>query len=344
MSSTRSTDGTGALSPRDLNPAVSPKAEPAPPTVSQTQVHHPHGQSSPSVVTVDAMTTQQAAAAKENKSASSGPARKVMNWFRRKSIAKDTLSNINTSHLRSDSTTSFVRVSESPARPSQTATQRSNIAMSSTTSVAKTAEATPVAPVEEALPASDPATVSEPSKAAEVKVVKAEPEISKEVKETSTVSKSSKSGGLMLPPGAGAASSAASVPRSMSHQPPPATAPIPSTAVFGQRPVTRPTTASRSDDSKMRVHAGLVDQSALSSTSPKEVIDEVLKVLHDMGMDVRRENEYRFRCTRVRKKKAGATTGLGLGSVMSVGSGMGSFSLMGNASTSRVCFFTSDDG
>jgi protein-serine/threonine kinase len=323
MSSTRSTDGTGALSPRDLNPAVSPKAEPAPPTVSQTQVHHPHGQSSPSVVTVDAMSTQQAAAAKENKSASSGPARKVMNWFRRKSIAKDTLSSINTSHLRSDSTTSFVRVSESPARPSQTATQRSNIAMSSTTSVAKTAEATPVAPVEESLPA----TIPEPSKPAEVKIVKAEPETaSKEVKET--VSKPAKSAGLMLPPGAGATSSAASVP----------TAPIPSTAVFGQRPVTRPTTASRSDDSKMRVHAGLVDQSALSSTPPKEVIDEVLKVLHDMGMDVRRENEYRFRCTRVRKKKAGATTGLGLGSVMSVGSGMGSFSLMGNASTSRVCF------
>jgi protein-serine/threonine kinase len=333
MSSTRSTDGTGALSPRDLNPAVSPKAEPAPPTVSQTQVHHPHGQSSPSVVTVDAMSTQQAAAAKENKSASSGPARKVMNWFRRKSIAKDTLSSINTSNLRSDSTTSFVRVSESPARPSQTATQRSNIAMSSTTSVAKTAEATPVAPVEESLPA----TIPEPSKPAEIKIVKAEPETaSKEVKET--VSKPARSAGLMLPPGAGATSPAASVPRSMSHQPPPATAPIPSTAVFGQRPVTRPTTASRSDDSKMRVHAGLVDQSALSSTPPKEVIEEVLKVLHDMGMDVRRENEYRFRCTRVRKKKAGATTGLGLGSVMSVGSGMGSFSLMGNASTSRVCF------
>ena len=332
MSSTRSNDGTAVLSPRDLNPAISPKAEPAPPTVSQTQVHHPHGQSSPSVVTVDAMSTQQATAAKENKSASSGPARKVMNWFRRKSIAKDTLTSINTSNIRSDSTTSFVRVSESPAGHSQTATQRSNIAMSSTTSVAKTVEApplAPVAPVKESLPA----TVPEPSKPVEVKPVTVKPETpTKEVKET--ISKPARSG-LMLPPGA--ASSAASVPRSMSHQPPPATAPIPSTAVFGQRPVTRPSTASRADDSKMRVHAGLVDQSALSSTSPKEVIDEVLKVLHDMGMDVRRENEYRFRCTRVRKKKAGATTGLGLGSVMSVGSGMGSFSLMGNASTSRVC-------
>jgi protein-serine/threonine kinase len=333
MSSTRSTDGTGALSPRDLNPAISPKAEPAPPTVSQTQVHHPHGQSSPSVVTVDAISTKQAAAAKENKSASSGPARKVMNWFRRKSIAKETLSSINTSHLRSDSTTSFVRVSESPARPSQTATQRSNIAMSSTTSVAKTAEPIPAAPAP--IVETSPVTVPEPSKPVEVETVKAVPETAtKEVKEV--VPKPAKSGGLMLPPGAG--SSASSVPRSMSHQPPPATAPIPSTAVFGQqRPVTRPTTASRSDDSKMRVHAGLVDQSALSSNPPKEVMEEVLKILHDMGIDVRRENEYRFRCTRVRKKKAGATTGLGLGSVMSVGSGMGSFSLMGNASTSRVC-------
>lgn len=330
VSSARSTDTTAPLSPRDLNPAISPKAGPAPPTVSQTQVHHPHGQSSPSVVTVD-----QSATAKENKNASSGPAKKVMDWFRRKSMAKDTLSSIKTSHLRSDSTTSFVRVSESPSRPSQTPTntQRSaNIATSSATSVARTAEAPSVAPTPETVPA----TVPEPSKPVEVETVKSEPEITADVVKATTM-RSPKPTGLMLPPGA--ASSATSVPRSKSHQIPPATAPMPSTAVFGQKPVTGPTTSSRADESKMRVHTGLVDQSALSSKPPKEVMDEVLKILHDMGMDVRRENDFRFRCTRVRKKKAGATTGLGLGSVMSVGSGMGSFSLMGNASTSRVCLF-----
>jgi protein-serine/threonine kinase len=253
-----------------------------------------------------------------------------MDWFRRKSLAKDTLNSIKTSHLRSDSTTSFVRVSESPARPSQTGTQRSaNIAMSSTSSIARTADTTPVAPVAETLPA----TVPEPSKPVEVKTVKVEPEASNIVKEATT--KPVRSGGLMLPPGA--ASSATSVPRSMSHNPPPATAPMPSTATFaGPKSHIRPSTSSRSDDMKMRVHNGFVDQSALSSKPPKEVMDEALKVLQDMGMDVRRETEFRLRCTRVRKRKAGATTGLGLGSVMSVGSGMGSFSLMGNASTSKV--------
>ncbi|ORY29559.1 hypothetical protein BCR39DRAFT_467332 [Naematelia encephala] len=67
----------------------------------------------------------------------------------------------------------------------------------------------------------------------------------------------------------------------------------------------------------MRVHTGLVDQSALSSKPPKEVMAEVLKVLQGMGMDIKKENEFRLRCTRVRRKKAGAVTGLGLGSVMS---------------------------
>jgi protein-serine/threonine kinase len=63
---------------------------------------------------------------------------------------------------------------------------------------------------------------------------------------------------------------------------------------------------------------------------------EVLRVLMEMGMDVKRENEFRLRCTRVRRRKGGATTGLGLGSVMSVGSGMGGFSMMGNASAGKV--------
>jgi protein-serine/threonine kinase len=100
--------------------------------------------------------------------------------------------------------------------------------------------------------------------------------------------------------------------------------------------VQSPQTAARGDEHKLRVHTGLVDQSALSSKPPKEVMSEVLKVLLEMGMEVKRENEYRLRCTRVRRKKAGATTSLGLGSVMSVGSGMSPFALMNNASTSRV--------
>jgi hypothetical protein len=97
-----------------------------------------------------------------------------------------------------------------------------------------------------------------------------------------------------------------------------------------------PRSPPRGDESKMRVHTGLVDQSALSSKPPNDVMAEVIKVLLEMGMEVKREYEYRLWCTRVRRRKAGATTGLGLGSVMSVGSGMSPFTLMSNASASRV--------
>lgn len=104
------------------------------------------------------------------------------------------------------------------------------------------------------------------------------------------------------------------------------------------RPLTRTPTV-RSDDLKMRLHSGIVDQSALSSKPPREVMEDVLRVMQEMGIDVKRENDFKLRCVRVRKRKAGATTGLGLGSVMSVGSTMGSFSILGNASASRVSRF-----
>jgi protein-serine/threonine kinase len=296
------------------------KAGPAPPTVSDAQVHQPHGQSSPSVVTVDALTSQQAAAAKENKHVSSGAAKKVMDWFRRKSLAKETLSNIKTTQLRSDSTSSFVRISDGPSRggaPHVVSDNNANAAMSSTSSFTRTAENTPLVAVSEL-----PQTTTEPL----------QPPAEGSAKKTTSPSRNQ----LMLPPGAASAATKPTAPRSMSHNPVPATAPLPAVATFGApKPTSRTPASNRPDESKMRVHDGFVDQSALSSKPPKVVMEEVLRVLQDMGMDVKRESEFRFRCTRVRRRKAGATTGLGLGSVMSVGS-MGSFSLMGNASTSKV--------
>jgi len=84
----------------------------------------------------------------------------------------------------------------------------------------------------------------------------------------------------------------------------------------------------------MRVHTGLVDQSALSSKPPKEVMAEVTRVLIEMGMEVKKENEFKLRCTRARRRKAGAVTGLGLGTVMSGSSLGGAF--MGTASSSKT--------
>lgn len=66
----------------------------------------------------------------------------------------------------------------------------------------------------------------------------------------------------------------------------------------------------------MRIHTGVLDQSALSSKPPQEVMAEVIRVLIEMGMDVKRENEYRVRCTRVKKK------GRGFGSVISIAGGV----------------------
>ena len=319
-----STEGSTPLSPRDLNPTIANKAQPTPPLVSQTQVHHPHGQSAPSVVTLDNHTTaQQKADAKENKRASSGPAQRVMAWFRGKTHAKNTLSEVKTSHLRSDSTSSFVQVSGSPARqaPASLAvdTETANAAMSSTSSFARTAENTPTIAVSETMPSTDPTAAS-----------------AKDAGDSSSKAAGYNSSQLAPPISTVPSQAMPNAARTQSHGPAPGT-PMSVVAVteLPSRPLTRTATV-RSDDLKMRLHSGIVDQSALSSKPPREVMEDVLRVMQDMGMDVKRENDFKLRCVRVRKRKAGATTGLGLGSVMSVGSTMGSFSILGNASASRV--------
>lgn len=316
------------LSPRDLNPTLGNKSQPSPPIVSDTQVHHPHGQSAPSIVTLDTLTAQQRASAKENKHASSNAAKKVMDWFRRKSYAKNSQMDAETNNIRSDSTSSFVQVSDSPVRKPAAAAGNSaaNIALSSTSSFARTVENTPVFAVTEALP-SDEAQIQA--------AVDGQPGATPADQLDPVAPTKAQQDKLDMPAPA----------RSLSHNPAPTT---PSTAASQTESVVRSRIKTATfrpgvDDSKMRNHNGIVNQSALTSRPPQEVMDEVLRVLQDMGMDVRRENEYRYRCTRVRRRKAGATTGLGLGSVMSVGSTMGSFSLLGNASSSRVSLGYTND-
>lgn len=317
------------MSPRDLNPTIANKAPLSPPIVSETQVHHPHGQGAPSVVTLDNHTTaQQKADAKENKRASSGPAQRVMAWFRGKTHAKNTLSEVKTSHLRSDSTTSFVQVSGSPHRrppaPVTVDTETANAAMSSTSSFVRTAENTPTIAVTETMPSTEP-------DAADSK---------KDAGDDQTKSTGYNNTQLAPPVSTSPSQAMPNPARTQSHGPALA-APMSVVAVteLPSRPLTRTATV-RSDDLKMRLHSGIVDQSALSSKPPREVMDDVLRVMQEMGMDVKRENDFKLRCVRVRKRKAGATTGLGLGSVMSVGSTMGSFSILGNASASKVSSLT----
>lgn len=93
-------------------------------------------------------------------------------------------------------------------------------------------------------------------------------------------------------------------------------------------------TSSPFNEARLRVHVGVVDQSALTSKGALEVMEQVLKVLHGMGIEVKRESEFKLRCSRARRKKAGAMTGLGL-STFGNGS-MASMATLANASSSNV--------
>ncbi|KAE8214051.1 hypothetical protein CF327_g2519 [Tilletia walkeri] len=69
-------------------------------------------------------------------------------------------------------------------------------------------------------------------------------------------------------------------------------------------------------DTVLREHLGAVDQSALTSRAPPQVFAEVRKALYEMGIEVRKERDEEFKLECVRRKKAktllGATQGLGL--------------------------------
>ncbi|WVQ62972.1 uncharacterized protein L199_001121 [Kwoniella botswanensis] len=318
------------LTARDMNPQAPVSKPTSPPVVIERDGIQPStsprpDQSSPSIVTVDAFAAQQASSP-PHKTASSKAAKKVMDWFRRKSLAKDTLVHLKSAGVKSDSQSSFVRVS--PARPRVAERMNgstANLAMSSVSSIGHTQEG-PVVTVSEE-PNEDEA---QPESATLPKsVTPTEPAripLGEAVNKTNVQSTSD----LLSP-------TRARVPtpeRSKSHR----VSPSQSQSGHGTSSLSKPVLTTRpragSEDIKMRVHTGLVDQSALSSKPPKEVMAEVLKVLQEMGMDIKRENEFRLRCTRVRRRKAGATTALG--SVMSVGSGMSPFTLMGTASTSKT--------
>lgn len=319
ISSTHMTPAT-PLAPLDLNPGSGVKAQPSPPVVVNASIPHPHAVSTASIATVDDLSPQNKSV--DHKHASSSAAKKVMDWFRRKSLAKDTLTGLRSAGVRSDSTSSFVRVSDSPVRgvaKINTETLSSaNLAMSSTSSLARTAENTPAITMSDMLPSPEPVQGNGVDENATTRFA-AETSLAP----TSTVS--------LAPPVREVLPG-----RSQSHHPrSPAAGPISATATLNPAKAALRTTSTKNEDSKMRVHTGVVDQSALSSQPPTEVMQEVLKVLHNMGIEVKRENEYRFRCTRIRRKKAGPTTGLGISNVMSYGSGMSPLALM-SSSMSKV--------
>lgn len=290
--------------------------------------------SSPSVVTIDSEM--------QSRPASSSAAKRVMDWFRRKSLAKDTLTSIHhTSSVRGGSPSSPGRPSVSIDRPfhsvSNATTARPPRESFDQVATAGSDEASSVAPT---VDTTGPAIVIIPS----AKETEAEEEKADEVKEAVRSSKEEQATTATIPtaslpirqPLAPASSKAnvdtklrvperVAVPtRSKSQRTPHAQVPLSSSpssnaATALVSPLTLAAGTRRWDtagvsaeESKLRVHTGLVDQSALSSRPPPEIMAEVVRVLHEMGMDVKQEGEYRLRCTRARRRKAGPTTGLSL--------------------------------
>lgn len=221
-----------------------------------------------------------------------------MDWFRRKTFVKETVPEPKSPALKSDSQSSFVRVGEvaSPASKAEESAQASTVSQEST----------------------DETEEKIGSTADRGNTTKTTP---------------TKSSVLPRPVNADA------TPPSVMVTPRPTAATTPTIGSSTQQsPPTTIRTRSAStftfDESKIRVHTGLVDQSALSTKSPQDVFVEVIQVLRGMGVEMKRESDFKLRCTRAKKKAAGSS--IGLGSVISTGSGMNPFSVMNNASTSKV--------
>ncbi|KAF9221803.1 Pkinase-domain-containing protein [Gyrodon lividus] len=94
-------------------------------------------------------------------------------------------------------------------------------------------------------------------------------------------------------------------------------------------------TASAPAKDVLRIHHGAVDQTTITTRPPPEVMKHVCKVLEEMGMEIKAESEYKYRCVRAKRKRGGAAVGLGFSSVGS-GSGLAAFTIVGSAASNGV--------
>lgn len=87
----------------------------------------------------------------------------------------------------------------------------------------------------------------------------------------------------------------------------------------------------------LRFHAGIIDKKTVTSDLPPVVLDHVIRVLQALDVDIKRDGEFRLKCTRSKRSK-GAAVGLGIANsgVVPSGSTMSGFSFMGIASSSQV--------
>ncbi|KAI0668998.1 Pkinase-domain-containing protein [Trametes maxima] len=79
----------------------------------------------------------------------------------------------------------------------------------------------------------------------------------------------------------------------------------------------------------LRVHHGAVDQTTITTGSPPEVMKHVKTVLEGMGIDIAIEHEYKYRCVRPKRKRAGLGLRDGSGS-------LAAFTMVGSAASGGV--------
>lgn len=85
----------------------------------------------------------------------------------------------------------------------------------------------------------------------------------------------------------------------------------------------------------LRIHHGAVDQNTITTRPPPEVIKHVCKVLEEMGIEIKAESEYKYRCVRAKRRKSGGAVGLGF-STVGGGSGLAVFTMVGSAASNGV--------
>jgi len=83
-----------------------------------------------------------------------------------------------------------------------------------------------------------------------------------------------------------------------------------SVAKYTESPPLAPSTSKHEAtnvDARMREHAGAVDQNALTSRSPEDIVNEIRQVLHEMGCEFKKEGEFKVKCSRPKRKAASSS-------------------------------------
>jgi len=84
----------------------------------------------------------------------------------------------------------------------------------------------------------------------------------------------------------------------------------------------------------IRTHHGAVSQATVTTGPPSEVMRHVCEVLEGMGVEIHVESEYKYRCKRVKRRRAPtAPSGFGLGLREP---GLAAFTLIGSAASNGV--------